>query len=39
MRPRAIGPDVLAVSLDWPQEVHRFPSDLAEIVERHATGS
>jgi len=29
----------LAVSLDWPQEAHRFPSDLAEIVERHATGS
>ena len=29
----------LAVSLDWPQEVHRFPSDLTEIVERHATGS
>ena len=29
----------MAVSLDWPQEVHRFPSDLAEIVERHATES
>jgi len=29
----------LAVSLDWPQEVHRFPSDLAEIVERQTTGS
>jgi len=27
----------LAVALDWPQEVHRFPSDLGEIVERHAT--
>jgi len=26
----------LAVSLDWPQEVHRFPSDLTEIIERHA---
>ena len=26
----------MAVSLDWPQEVHRFPSDLAEIVERFA---
>ena len=26
----------LAVGLDWPQEVHRFPSDIAEIVERHA---
>lgn len=29
----------LAVSLDWPQEVHRFPSGLPEIVERHATDS
>ena len=29
----------LAVSLDWPQEVHRFPSDLDEIVERHAAES
>ena len=29
----------MAVSLDWPQEVHRFPSDMAEIVERHAAGS
>src|SRR6478609_7824112 len=29
----------LAVSLDWPQEVHRFPSDLSEIVERHASDS
>ncbi|MFE5409952.1 YciI family protein [Microbacterium sp. NPDC056569] len=27
----------LAVALDWPQEVHRFPSDLAEIVDRHAS--
>ena len=27
----------LAVSLDWPQEVHRFPSDMAEIVERHSS--
>jgi len=26
----------VAVALDWPQEVHRFPSDLDEIVERHA---
>ncbi|WP_127473028.1 YciI family protein [Microbacterium sulfonylureivorans] len=26
----------LAVSLDWPQEVHRFPSDLAEIIDRHS---
>ena len=29
----------LAVSLDWPQEVHRFPSDLGEIVDRHASDS
>ncbi|MET0296939.1 MAG: YciI family protein [Microbacterium sp.] len=29
----------LAVALDWPQEVHRFPSDMDEIVERHASGS
>lgn len=29
----------LAVSLDWPQEVHRFPSDLSEIIERHAPAS
>ena len=27
----------LAVSLDWPQEVHRFPSDMGEIVERHSS--
>ncbi|MFC8681873.1 YciI family protein [Microbacterium ureisolvens] len=27
----------LAVALDWPQEVHRFPSDMAEIEERHAS--
>ena len=27
----------LAVALDWPQEVHRFPSDMSEIVERHAS--
>jgi hypothetical protein len=26
----------LAVSLDWPQEVHRFPSGMDEIVEKHA---
>jgi hypothetical protein len=26
----------LAVSLDWPQEVHRFPSSLAEIIDRHS---
>lgn len=24
----------LAVCLDWPQEVHRFPSGVAEIVDR-----
>lgn len=24
----------LAVALDWPQEVHRFPSGVAEIVDR-----
>lgn len=29
----------LAVALEWPQEVHRFPSGLEEIVERHAQGS
>ena len=29
----------LAVSLDWPQEVHRFPSDLVEIIDRHASES
>jgi hypothetical protein len=26
----------LAVALDWPQELHRFPSGIAEIAERHA---
>src|SRR6478752_6195283 len=29
----------LAVSLDWPQEVHRFPSGVAEIIERQAQDS
>ncbi|KAA9106338.1 YciI family protein [Microbacterium rhizomatis] len=29
----------LAVSLDWPQEVHRFPSGVDEIVERQAPAS
>ena len=29
----------LAVSLDWPQEVHRFPSDLSEIIERQSPES
>jgi hypothetical protein len=24
----------LAVALDWPQEVHRFPGDVTEIIER-----
>ncbi|GAA5035053.1 YciI family protein [Microbacterium fluvii] len=26
----------MAVSLDWPQEVHRFPDGMDEIVEHHA---
>lgn len=26
----------LAVSLDWPQEVHRFPAGLEEIVDRQS---
>lgn len=26
----------LAVALDWPQEVHRFPSGLSEIIDRQA---
>ena len=29
----------LAVALDWPQEVHRFPSGMDEIIERHAPES
>ena len=29
----------LAVSLNWPQEVHRFPSGLAEIIERQSPAS
>ena len=29
----------LAVSLDWPQEVHRFPSGVAEIIERQSPES
>lgn len=29
----------LAVALDWPQEVHRFPTDVREIIERQARGS
>lgn len=28
----------LAVALDWPQEVHRFPTDLKEIIERQSGG-
>lgn len=27
----------LAVSLDWPQEVHRFPSGVEEIIERQSS--
>ena len=27
----------LAVSLDWPQEVHRFPSGVVEIIERQSS--
>lgn len=26
----------LALSLDWPQEVHRFPSGVEEIIERQS---
>lgn len=29
----------LAVSLDWPQEVHRFPTGVAEIIERQTQES
>ena len=29
----------LAVSLDWPQEVHRFPSGVVEIIERRSQDS
>ncbi|THJ67971.1 hypothetical protein E8P82_03885 [Arthrobacter echini] len=29
----------LAVALDWPQEVHRFPADLSEILDRQAQES
>ena len=28
----------LAVSLDWPQEVHRFPSGVVEIIDRQVQG-
>lgn len=27
----------LAVTLDWPQEVHRFPSGVVEIIERQSS--
>jgi hypothetical protein len=27
----------MAVCLDWPQEVHRFPSDLVEIIDRQSS--
>ncbi|HET7306016.1 MAG TPA: YciI family protein [Segeticoccus sp.] len=29
----------LAVTLDWPQEVHRFPSGLVEIIDRRSQES
>lgn len=29
----------IAVSLDWPQEVHRFPSGVAEIIDRQTQES
>lgn len=29
----------LAVSLDWPQEVHRFPSGVTEIIDRQSQES
>ncbi len=29
----------IAVSLDWPQEVHRFPSGVSEIINRQSQGS
>ncbi|MBW9110332.1 hypothetical protein JNB63_10050 [Microbacterium trichothecenolyticum] len=29
----------LAVALDWPQEVHRFPSDVGEIIERQSSAT
>ena len=29
----------LAVSLDWPQEVHRFPSGVVDIIERQSQES
>ena len=28
----------LAVALDWPQELHRFPSGVTEIIERQSQG-
>lgn len=29
----------LAVALDWPQEVHRFPSGVEEIIETQSQGA
>ena len=29
----------IAVSLDWPQEVHRFPSGVSEIIDRQTQGN
>lgn len=29
----------LAVALDWPQEVHRFPEHIEEIIERYPEAS
>ncbi len=28
----------LAVCLDWPQEVHRFPTGVTEIIDRQTSG-
>lgn len=28
----------IAVCLDWPQEVHRFPSGVAEVIDRQTQG-
>ncbi len=28
----------IAVSLDWPQEVHRFPAGVTEIIDRQTGG-
>lgn len=29
----------LALSLDWPQEVHRFPGGVVEIIDRQTPGA